>query len=106
GRDTAGPRPAGLGVIPGERAARDGQAAPAARAAATFRYVFTALNLERRYVTRIAIVSQACDTVPDPGTAPPGPGAAEPGSRGPGPRVTLVVRLICFDACRIRVPGA
>src|SRR5690348_12733696 len=66
-------------VNPAEHAASDRQAAAAARAAATFRYVVTALNLGRRLARR---------------------------SRGPGPRATRVVRLICFDACRIRVPGA
>src|SRR5689334_102348 len=66
-------------VIPAEHAARDRQAAAAARAAAAFRYIVTALNLGRRLARR---------------------------SRGPGPRATRVVRLICFDACRIRVPGA
>src|SRR6266568_4029584 len=57
-------------VIPAEHAARDRQAAPAARAAATFRYVFTAPNLGRRLARRIAFVSQACNTGPNPGTAP------------------------------------
>jgi hypothetical protein len=57
-------------VIPAEQAARDRQAAPAARATATFRYVFTALNLRPRHASRIAIVSQVGDTVPDPGTMP------------------------------------
>ena len=57
-------------VIPAEHAARDRHAAQAARAVATFRYVFTALNLGRRLAMRMAIVSQACNTVPNPGTAP------------------------------------
>ena len=57
-------------VIPAEHAARERAAAPAARATATFRYVFTAPNLEARHTGCIANVSQACDTVRDPGTAP------------------------------------
>jgi hypothetical protein len=57
-------------VIPAEHAARARQAAQAARAAATFRYVCTALNLGRRLARRIAFGSQACNTVPNPGTAP------------------------------------
>src|SRR5690349_18891720 len=57
-------------VIPAEHAARDRQAAQAARAVAAFRYVFTALNLRRRLARRIAFVPQACNTVPNPGTAP------------------------------------
>jgi hypothetical protein len=96
-------------VTPAEHAARDRQAAQAARAAATFRYVFTALNLGPRLASRIAIVSQPCNTGPDPGTAPgaaPIPGARPDGLARSGPRATLLVRLIWFDACRIRVPSA
>src|SRR5690348_3662129 len=100
-------------VIPAEHAARDRQAAAAARAAATLRYVVTALNLGRRFAMRIAIVSQACNTGPNPATAPRCSawynarcsaryGAhfrrRPAGSRGPGPRATRVVRLVCFDA--------
>src|SRR5690349_15590597 len=57
-------------VIPAEHAARDRQAAAAAKAAATFRYVVTALNLGQRLARRIAFVSQACNTRPDPGIEP------------------------------------
>src|SRR5581483_11286866 len=104
--EPAGPAVAVLAVvIPAEHAASDRHAAQAARAAATFRYVFTALNLRWRVAGRMAIVSQACNTGPNPGTAPVS-GAARPGSRRPRPRATRVVRLVCFDACRIRVPGA
>jgi hypothetical protein len=59
-----------VAVIPAEHAVRERAAAQAARAAPAFRFMFTALNLEPRPAGRIAIVSQACDTGPNPGTAP------------------------------------
>jgi hypothetical protein len=54
-------------VIPAEHAARDRQAAAAARVAATFRYMVTALNLGQRLARRIAFVSQAGNTGTSPG---------------------------------------
>jgi hypothetical protein len=101
---------AGADVIPAEHAASENAIAPAATATVTFRYVFTALNLERRLARRIAFVSQNCNTGPKPGIAAPVqrrfPVPAQPGARGPGPRATHPVRIICFDACRIRVLSA
>jgi len=77
---------AGADVIPAEHAASENAIAPAATATVAIRYVFTALNLERRLARRIAFVSQNCNTRPKPGTA----ARYSAGSRWPPSRARAV----------------